>query len=214
MTRSATVLLKWASLAASGAMALAALPASAQNTPGDQDTTVADVAMTPLNDLNLAKDEIPPILLVAVDEPYASPATQGCDDIRSEIANLDAVLGDDYDTAPPAERSDVDAGGIVKRVVGWLIPYRGIIREVSGANKHEWEFRQAIAAGLMRRAYLKGLGEARDCPYPARPASAELRAQLAQIDEEDVVGFEKPRTRTGSDGRIYRSQPVVQATTE
>ena len=216
MTRSAIVSLKSAKLCAAGAvaLALAAAPAWAQNMPGDQDTTVGEVAMTPLDDLNLTKDPIPPILLQAVEEPYASPPTQECEDIRVEIGDLDAVLGDDYDTAPPADRSDVDAGGIVKRIVGWLIPYRGIIREVSGANKHEWEFRQAIAAGLMRRAYLKGLGEARECPYPARPASPELRAELAQIDQEDVTGYDDPSEHTGPDGTVFRSEAVVQATAE
>ena len=131
--------------------------------------------------------------------------------LRSEIGDLDAVLGDDYDTAQPAERSDIDAGGIVKRVVGWLIPYRGIIREISGANKHEWEVRQAVAAGLMRRAYLKGLGQAADCPYPARPAPPALAAELADMDAEDAVGFGGPPIRVAADGQRFQSSPVIQA---
>ena len=213
MIPNAIASLKCARPALAGVIALTiATPALAQELPGNEDTTIGDVAMTPLDDLNLTKDPIPAILLQAVEEPYASPATADCDVLRSEIGDLDAVLGDDYDTAQPAERSDIDAGGIVKRVVGWLIPYRGIIREISGANKQEWQFRQAIAAGLMRRAYLKGLGQAADCPYPARPATPEMAAQLAKIDAEDAIGFEGPPVRIAADGQRFQSTPVIQAT--
>lgn len=81
---------------------------------------------------------------------------------------LNAVLGEDYDTAQATER-ELTPEAVAQKVVAYFIPFRGVIREVSGANRHEWEFRQAISAGLMRRAYLKGRGEQMGCPYPARP---------------------------------------------
>ncbi len=158
MSRSAIASWSFAS-----ALALAAAPASAQKVVTEDEVGPVDVAMTPVEDLNLRRDPIPPILLQAWAEPYANPGLDRCDELRDEIGNLDAVLGEDFDSAPPRRRN-LDAGKIAQRVLASFIPYRGLIRELSGAEKHEFEFRQAISAGLMRRAYLKGLGEAMGCP--------------------------------------------------
>ena len=191
MTHNAIASLRSASLLACAGLGLAAAPALAQNSPRavtDETVTARDVAMTPIQDINIAKDEIPAILVRARAAPYASVLRE-CSYLRGEIADLDAVLGDDLDTAPPSQRK-VSPGGIAQRVVGMLIPYRGVIREVSGASKHEWEFRQAISAGMMRRAYLKGLGEALDCEYPARPAPPDMAEALADVDQASVRGFQ------------------------
>lgn len=143
----------------------AARPASVT---GDNPTAI-DVALTPVEDLNLRKDPIPPILLQARSEgPYATNNTASCAGIAQELGMLKAVLGEDYDTAEATGR-ELTPEAVAQKVVAYLIPFRSVIREVSGANKHEWEFRQAISAGLMRRAYLKGRGEEMGCPYPARP---------------------------------------------
>ncbi len=193
---------------AAAAVALTALPGLAQDDVTDRNPNVRDVAMTPLSDLNLEKDPIPQVLLTAREAPYASAGLNTCSAIRSEVGNLDAVLGDDYDTASPDER-EMTPTGVAKTVVGMLIPFRGIIREVSGANRHEFQFREAIAAGLMRRAYLKGKGQEMGCPYPASPATPELverlRAQAENPEEvpEDVV-------TTSNDGTQFVSGPVVQ----
>ena len=191
MTRSAIASLNWGKLLACAGLGIAAAPALAQNSPRavtDETVTARDVAMTPIQDLNIAKDEIPAILVRARAAPYASVLRE-CSYLRSEIADLDAVLGDDLDTTMPTERK-ISPGGIAQRVVGMLIPYRGVIREVSGASKHEWEFRQAISAGMMRRAYLKGLGEALDCEYPARPAPPDMVVALSGVDQASVRGFQ------------------------
>lgn len=165
-------------------IALAA-PAMAQEDVTEDETDARDVVMTPLSDLNLAKDPIPPILLVARADPYSSQQLESCASIQMHIGDLDAVLGDDFDSAPPDER-EMSAGGVAQSLVGMLIPFRGLIREISGANEHEYEFRKAIAAGLMRRAYLKGLGEAKGCDYPARPMPAEMFERL----NDDETGKE------------------------
>ena len=44
-----------------------------------------------------------------------------------------------------------------------------IVREVSGANARRDAFNRAVTAGMVRRGYLKGLGQQRGCDYPARP---------------------------------------------
>ena len=49
-------------------------------------------------------------------------------------------------------------------------PYRGWIRTLSGANRHQAEVRDAINAGAARRGYLKGVGMRMNCAPPAAPA--------------------------------------------
>ncbi|HSF11433.1 MAG TPA: hypothetical protein VLA50_00535, partial [Erythrobacter sp.] len=54
-------------------------------------------------------------------------------------------------------------------VVGSILPFRGILREVTGAASNDRELRAAYTAGMVRRSFLKGLGMGRGCEYPARP---------------------------------------------
>src|SRR5689334_14758325 len=66
--------------------------------PVTQDNPNAtDVATTPLNDLNLRKGEIPPLLTRAVEKPYDLTGMARCPQIAAAIGELDAVLGDDVD---------------------------------------------------------------------------------------------------------------------
>lgn len=202
------------------AAGLAATPAMAQNQPRtlNNEADVRDVAMTPLTDLNLGNDPIPELLLAARNAPYADAGLRNCRDVRRLVGELDAVLGTDYDMEIP-EDSSVSAGNIAQRILGSFIPFRGIIREVSGANEHERDFREAIAAGMMRRAYLKGRGQGLGCDYPARPASAaqaaawraerDAREQQAERNEDD----DNDQGRSGDDGNgnvEFVSEPVVQ----
>src|SRR5690606_3851558 len=96
-----------------------------------------------------------------------------------------------FDTATPEER-DMSAEKIAKQIVGSLIPFRGIIREITGANRHAYDFSQAIVAGLSRRAYLKGLGHEMNCDYPLRPAENRPVASA-------------PNESGGADGTVFYS---------
>lgn len=150
----------------------------------DRTVTATDVAKTPLADLNLSKDPIPQILLDAEKDPYTTAGLRKCPQYAAAIADLDVVLGADFDIATPEQRR-LTAGSVAQAVVGSLIPFRGVIREVSGAAKHEAEFRQAILAGMMRRGFLKGVGLKLGCAYPARPADANVRARIAAQADAD-----------------------------
>ena len=170
MTRSATGFWRSASprtLLAGAATALLAACASSGggqavnwNAPPGNGLTHVSV-----DKLDLASDPIPPILIQARKSPYALTNTGSCERIGQEMALLNGVLGEDYDTSTARERPDGNAG----ETLASLIPFRGVFREVSGASRKEWEFRESISAGLMRRAYLKGRGEQMGCPYPSRP---------------------------------------------
>lgn len=170
MTRNATGFWRSASARALFAGAAAVLLAGCASTGGEQainwnSLPANGLTQVSVSKLDLASDPIPPILIQARKSPYALTNTGSCDRIAQEMALLNAVLGEDYDTAAARERPADNAG----ETLASLIPFRGVFREVSGATRKEWEFRESISAGLMRRAYLKGRGEQMGCAYPSRP---------------------------------------------
>lgn len=197
MTGSVTVLSRQASTLAAVLGAALALPVCAQEVVTDESVEVRDVALLPLADLNLSRDEIPPVLVRAKASPYASDDLTDCMAVRSAIGDLDAVLGEDFDMPNVEPAGGLQFGKMASRVIGMLIPYRRVIREVSGANAHEKTFKEAIVAGMMRRAYLKGLGQAMECPYPARPATPEVIAiAILPRDPAPFASMGEPQEQT------------------
>lgn len=163
----------------------------AQNVEAAADSTVtqtqdgfADAALAPLEDLNLRREQIPP-LLAAMKSPYDLPVDLSCEQIASMIVELDAVLGPDWDTANPDERlntekladeaADAALGAVESGVTGW-IPYRGLLREATGAAAHQRKYNQAYKIGAQRRTYLKGYGLAMQCDLPAKPDFEKMQA--------------------------------------
>jgi hypothetical protein len=144
------------------------------NNPGNEQHMVKDsfnAALGPMEDLGLRKREIPITLKQLMNNPYEKPDQLACDNIKTEIAQLDGLLGADID-APKAALSAteqyVDTGGDILHdtVVGFvrsqtsIIPLRSIVRKVTGAEKAEKKVRRATEAGKLRRAYLRGLADA------------------------------------------------------
>jgi hypothetical protein len=183
----------------------------------EREPSVGDVAATPVEDLGIKKHAIPPLLIAAQGNPYNSTNLRRCPQIAAAVGELDAVLGRDVDL--PQQDQKVSAGRAAKEAIGAFIPFRGLIRELSGANAHERRVDDAIEAGMVRRAYLKGLGEARGCNYPARSAGPKevAAAQLAMADAkaeakaDDKPAKPKKRGKKAKDVE-YVAQPVVQAT--
>lgn len=150
------------------AAALSATPAAAQSQAGakPQSTGEAarDAATQPLADTGISKRE-PPAALVAIEkQPYAIATLKSCAMLARAIADMDAVLGPDVDATPEQREKAADtaikvAGGVIDSV----IPARGIVRLVSGADKAEKRYAQAVYAGVARRAYLKGVSSTRGC---------------------------------------------------
>lgn len=137
----------------------------------------SDAATASLDDFNLRRREIPP-LLGAMPSPYHVPPELTCARIEMDLAALDAVLGRDWDTPAPDTRLNTEALAdeaadaaldTVRSVsTGWL-PFRGLVRRATGAESHEKRYNQAFRIGAQRRAYLKGYGQAAGCELPARP---------------------------------------------
>jgi len=153
---------------------------SATDPPGkSKEAQLTDIATTPLSDLNLVRAKIPPVLLAAQKKPYAAPETAGCAALATDIQALDAVLGADLDVPPnPEDPGLVQRGGaflgdaavgVARGAAEGVVPFRSWVRKLTGAEKHAREVAAAISAGIVRRAYLKGLGMATGCPPPAAP---------------------------------------------
>lgn len=136
-------------------------------------TPVTDAATAPLNDLNLVHAAIPSVLVDAQKKPYAQPTNPACGALLAEVKALDEVLGPDLDAPATAanpgliERSTTlvtgEAVGALRSAAEGVIPYRKWVRKLSGAERYAKDVSAAIAAGTVRRAFLKGLGVARNC---------------------------------------------------
>ncbi|NCT84228.1 MAG: hypothetical protein GXC94_13855 [Comamonadaceae bacterium] len=153
------------------ALALAACASSSQD-------KVANAATTPLSDLNVVRADIPDVLKAAAAAPYALPADASCAGLAAGIRALDEVLGPDLDAPPTAgnpgllERGEDAATGALQRTAEGVIPFRGWVRKLSGAERYARQVSAAITAGGVRRGFLRGLAAARSCAPagPAKPA--------------------------------------------
>ena len=85
---------------------------------------------------------------------------------------------------------------MAQAAVGAFIPFRGLIREVSGANAQEKKVQAAVYAGSVRRAFLKGVGQQRGCRYPARPATHADIAALQAVADAQSKALAKSGTKT------------------
>jgi hypothetical protein len=134
---------------------------------------VTDAATTPFNDLNLVQAPIPPVLIEAQRRPYGVPFDVSCMSLATQIQALDEVLGPDLDAPATAANPGLiergatlvadEAVGTVRGAAEGVIPYRKWVRKLSGAERYTKDVAAAIAAGTVRRAFLKGQTTARSC---------------------------------------------------
>lgn len=159
---------------------------------------LTEAALSPLEDFNLRRDEIP-TSLAGSENPYDIPETLDCIEIGRRIGQLNGILGRDWDSAAPEERlrserlADAAANATLSTIAAearGLIPFRSTIRKASGAEKHEKRYKRAIQMGKERRAYLKGIGQAMDCPAPARPAP--MATDVIETDDRLVFKRDQP----------------------
>lgn len=137
---------------------------------------VKGAAESPLHDLNMMRTKIPPVLLQAMADPYEWPGGGRCPDLIARLNVLDEALGEDLDVVAAQGEDGMMAKGkttaltLASGAASDAIPFRGWIRKLSGAERHDKYVQAAILAGAVRRAYLKGLGEAKGCAAPAQPS--------------------------------------------
>jgi len=145
---------------------------------------LSNAALTPVEDLNLRREDIPD-LLEQIKDPYDIPRTLNCSEIAARVLELDLVLGRDYDTPKPEDErtlgqkaADGTSSALLDTVAsetGGLIPFRGVVRQVSGAKAWDKKVLQAYERGSHRRTYLKGLGAAQNCAAPASPRPPDIQ---------------------------------------
>jgi hypothetical protein len=124
-----------------------------------------NIATQPVRDVGVNKREIPEVLERAALDPYAIGGARTCNQIGAAMAELNDVLGPDYEAGGVKKENRAgrlaEAGG--KTVVNALIPFRGLVREVSGAAPAERRYNAALDAGLVRRGFLRGIATAKGC---------------------------------------------------
>lgn len=129
---------------------------------------VRDIVSQPARDVGIMRGKIPPILIEAAGSPYSLAGLKTCRQLSTEIAGLTSVLGPDYGAPPPEQRGRAgaiaSAGG--RAVVNSVIPFRGVVREVTGAAPAERQYNAAVEAGLARRGFLRGVHQTRKCKTP------------------------------------------------
>lgn len=170
-------------------LALLAGPALAQEPKADpsQDRGMAekrpnlrDAVTAPLDDLNLKHIDIPDVLTRAAAGPYDMEGLTRCEAIAGEVGRLNEALGPDLDEASPPDKrtkgqkikqaaGDAAVGAIGDKTHS-LIPFRGWVRKLSGAERRDKRVAAAIQAGKIRRGYLKGAGMRMNCAPPAAPS--------------------------------------------
>lgn len=138
--------------------------AAPQSKPKPRDPMVTAVEQ-PGRDLGLVRDVLPPVLQRAVLSPYELTGVADCAGLQRELADLDVALGADVD-APGAEESR--AGELAADLISGALslPFRGVVRQVTGAARRDKAYRRAVAAGMVRRGFLKGRAGAIGCAAP------------------------------------------------
>ena len=163
-----------------------------QQSPG----TVTNAVSSPLYDINVLRTKIPPVLLDALDAPYTLPAPATCTEIAALVRPLDEALGPDLDMDVSTEdpsllaRGRGEAMNALGDAASSVIPMRGWVRKLSGAEQHDRYVHSAIAAGGVRRAFLKGMGQRLNCRPPAAPAPMATRKQAPGVYPPDQTKFQ------------------------
>lgn len=174
------------------AIALALLSAPAHAQSGEKNDSVGEDAIDaitqPLSDLNLRSKDIPTILTLAQNQPYDLARLDDCEAVRGGIAQLDDVLGPDANEEPDQEgliNKGFQTGG---KVLGGFIPFRGLVRQISGAKAEEARWEAAIYAGVARRSYLKGYLKGLGCETATEASIRSARDVLGLDAAEGVSG--------------------------
>ena len=149
----------------------AAIALSACATRGEEVDHFAYAAATPLRDMNLVRDRIPPQLR-ALQDPFGYTESTGCRAWATEIGQLQQALTTQAGQ-PVGYRRDARtwtglSGNVrdvtVASVAGSVLPYRGVVRQLSGAAAHAQRAQVDGQRARYRIGYLVGMGRAHRCP--------------------------------------------------
>ena len=124
-----------------------------------------DIGTQPVRDVGIMKRQVPPILVKAQNDPYTLKGLKTCKQLAAEVTSLNAVLGPDYVVGNEVKENRAgklaEAGG--KTVVNTIIPFRGLVRELTGAAPADRRLNAALDAGYARRGFLRGVHAKQGC---------------------------------------------------
>lgn len=152
-------------IALASCLAVAALAATGAAAQDNAAKRAGEIVTQPVRDVGIDKKEIPPVLVAAGENAYGLSGLKTCAQIRGAIDELTAALGPDFGTGAQtaenrAERI-AEAGG--QTVINSIIPFRGLVREVTGAAPAQRRMNAALDAGYARRGFLRGVYTTRGC---------------------------------------------------
>lgn len=140
------------------------------------DQKMGNALTSPLSDLNLVRTTIPVILISAQKAPYAVKENDTCASHIAELEALNEVLGTDLDELKYDDKGNLieqggaalgDAAvGALRGVTEGVIPFRSWLRKLTGAERYAKDVAAASMAGLVRRAFLKGVVKTKSCTLP------------------------------------------------
>lgn len=132
---------------------------------GEARKTAIDIGSQPARDVGMSKREIPPILEKAFNDPYSLKGLKTCRAIAREVTNLNGVLGADYSAGN--EYTENRAGKLAvaggKTIINSIIPFRSLVREMTGAAPADRHMNAVVDAGLARRGFLRGVHLKQGC---------------------------------------------------
>lgn len=142
-----------------------AAPAAAFAQDNSTAAEAGRIAVRPAQDIGVVKTKVPPLLAQVAEDPYSMNGTGSCPAIANSVRALNNVLGPDFGDDAPAHGNKkgaiAKAGGTA--LVDSIIPFRGLVREVTGAASAERRVQLATFAGVARRGFLRGIYRTRGC---------------------------------------------------
>ena len=130
--------------------------------------------------LGLSGADVPPLLATIKADPYKAPESPACDTVPAEILAINDLLGPDLDTPPEPDDNKKSLVSKGEGVARSLVPYGGVVRFVTGANKKDKELREAVVAGYARRGFLRGLESNLKCHPDPPPPEAHPKSKSAK----------------------------------
>jgi hypothetical protein len=140
-------------------------PASSSSNYEETRKQAVDIGMQPARDMGLSKRKIPPVLEDALADPYGIRKLKTCAQLAAAVRTLNDALGPDYVTGGEYHENRAGklaaAGG--KAVINSIIPYRSLVREITGAAPADRYLDAVVDAGLARRGFLRGVQYKQRC---------------------------------------------------
>jgi len=152
--------------------------------------------------LGVVGPDTPKVLEKIAQDPYAPAQAATCNELVQQIVAMDDILGPDVDAAPGPPRKK-SAGKVAGSTFRALMPYRGVARIFTGADRKDKALGKGVVAGVARRGYLRGLYEARGCQVAALRAATDA---VASAPAQDAAAPKAAQTSPGPAPALPRTR--------